>query len=337
MKKPKIFYERIKRFREEIDFTQQDLADESGVNINIIKQLETGRTGTSKENMAAIAKALNKPLEELYAEDFRETKVLTVLNSKGGCAKTTVVINLGYELAQLGHRVLVVDADLQCNLTYSYQMDFNKEKSIYRALLNTDDEYTPSNIFDFIQSTGYENLDIIISDFEMATVEIDLTVKNYRESVASRLFTPLIEKGVYDYILVDCNPMLGLLNQNILLITDLVLIPVELSPFGVMGLDVLFRFIRKAQKVNSKLEVMGILATKVDKRYSMTEKADKTLKAIFVNTSIPIFEAYIPTDSNIFYSQWDRMPLSVYVSEKGKASRANKQFKILAKEVLSHE
>ena len=130
--------------------------------------------------------------------------------------------------------------------------------------------------------------------------------------------------------------MLGLLTKYTF-ITDLVLIPVELSPFGVMGLDVLFRFIRKAQKVNSKLEVMGILATKVDKRYSMTEKADKTLKAIFVNTSIPIFEAYIPTDSNIFYSQWDRMPLSVYVSEKGKTSRANKQFKILAKEVLSHE
>ena len=54
--------------------------------------------------------------------------MLTVLNSKGGCAKTTVVV-LGYELAQLGHRVLVVDADLQCNLTYSYQMDFNKEKA----------------------------------------------------------------------------------------------------------------------------------------------------------------------------------------------------------------
>lgn len=337
LSKPKIFHERLKKLRDDIDFTQQDLADESGVNVSIIKQIETGRTGTSKENMELLAKALHVPLDKIYIEDYRDTKVITVLNSKGGCSKTTVVINLGYELSQLGQKVLLIDADLQCNLTYSYKMEFNKDKSIYKALLHSDDENNPSNIFDFIQPTEYENVDIIISDFEMATVELDLTLKSYRESIMARLIAPLIEKGVYNTIIIDCNPMLGLLNQNILSITDKLLIPVELSPFGVMGLDVLFRFIKKAQRVNTKLEILGILETKVDKRYNMTEKAERTLKAIFAKTNIPILESYIPTDSSIPNAQWDRMPLGVYVSDNNKYSRANKQFKLLAKEVLNHE
>jgi chromosome partitioning protein len=337
MSKAKIFHDRIKKLREEIDFTQQDLADEAGVNLSIIKQIEAGRAGTSKENMVKIAKALNSPLDKIYLEDFRETKVITCLNSKGGCAKTTVVTNLGYELAQYGYKVLLIDADLQCNLTYSFKVPFDKERSIYRALINADDESDPVNIFDFIKPTGYDNLDIIISDFEMATVELDLTLKSYRETIMIRLLQPLIEKGVYDFIIFDTNPMLGLLNQNILSCTDRLLIPVELSPFGVMGLDVLFRFVKKAQKVNSKLEIMGIIETKVDKRYSMTEKAETTLKTIFAKSNITILESYIPTDSNVINAQWDRMPLSVYSEKNGKHSRANKQFKSLAKEVLSHE
>ncbi len=337
MSKPKIFHERIKKLRDDIDFTQQDLADESKVNVSIIKQIETGRTGTSKENMEMIAKALNVPLEEIYIGDYRDTKIITVLNSKGGCSKTTVVGNLGYELALQGNKVLLIDADLQCNLTYSFKMDFQKDKSIYKALIDSDDEINPSNIFDFIQPTGYENLDIIISDFEMATVELDLTLKSYRESIMARLIKPLIGKGVYDIIIFDCNPMLGLLNQNILSITDKLLIPVELSPFGVMGLDVLFRFVRKAQRVNTNLEIMGILKTKVDKRYSMTEKAETTLQTIFAKSKIPILNSYIPTDSNIPKSQWDRLPLDMFIKNKNVNSRANKQFKSLAKEVLNYE
>lgn len=337
MSKPRIFHERIKKFRDDIDFTQQDLADESGVNVSIIKQVETGRTGTSKGNMELLAKALHIPLGEIYIEDYRETKVITVLNSKGGCSKTTVVTNLGYELAEQGYKVLLIDADLQCNLTYSYRMDFNKDKSIYKALIESDSEVEPSDIFNYIQCTQYKNLDIIVSDFEMATVELDLTLKSYRESILARLMNPLIEKGVYDFILFDANPMLGLLNQNLLSVSDKLLIPVELSPFGVMGLDVLFRFVKKAQKVNSKLEIMGIIETKVDKRYNMTEKAEMTLKAIFAKSNITILDSYIPTDANIPNAQWDRMPLSVYVRENGKNSRANKQFKALTKEVLSYE
>lgn len=337
MSKPKIFNEQVKKLRESIDFTQQELSDEAGVNVSVIKQIEIGRAGVSKENMEKLAQALNVPLDEIYINEFRDTKVITVLNSKGGCSKTTVAANVGYELAQLDNKVLLIDGDLQCNLTYSYGMDFNKNMSMYKALLNSDNEANISDIFDFIQPTGYENIDIIISDFEMATIELDLTLKSYRESIMKRLMDPLIEKGMYDYIIIDCNPMLGLLNQNILSVTDRLLIPVELSSFGVMGLAVMIRFVNKAKRNNPKLKIIGVLKTKVDYRVNLTDTVTITLNTTFAEANINILDIYIPQDAAVGYSQWERVPLNVYCKENNKTSKASKQFKALAKEVISFE
>lgn len=337
MASAKIYYDKIKKLRNEFDFTQADLEHFSGVNVNIIKQVESGRSGTSKENMVAIAETLKVPLEDLYNEHYRETKVVTVLNSKGGCGKTSVVQNLGYELSLMKDlKILIVDADLQCNLTDSFSMKFDVEKSIYKAIMMSNDDYNPSDIDDYITKTMFDNLDMVISDYNMATIELDMSAKHYRETLISTLFNPVIEKGKYDYIVFDCNPMLGLLNQNILHITDHVIIPVELSPFGISGLSVLFKFIEKAKRRNPKLSVMGLLRTKVDKRYSMTKKAEEGLRELLASMKFKMFDTYIPTDSNIEKSQWTGFPLRKYVAENNKYSRANKAFYDVAKEVVAN-
>ncbi|MCT4662689.1 MAG: AAA family ATPase [Tissierellales bacterium] len=331
-----IFGDNIKKFRTEINLTQQELADISGVNISIIKHIETGNRGTAIDNLKKIADALNVPLAEIYVDDYRPTEIYTVLNSKGGCSKTSIVSNVGYELSKMGKRVLLVDADLQCNLTYSLGQDFEMSRSIYKALIDVDHDVNPSNIEDFIRSTGYENLDVVISDFEMATIEMDLTLKSYRESLMETLIRPLIDKGVYDYIIFDCNPMLGLLNQNILSVSDNIIVPVELSPFGVMGLDVLIRFIKKAQRVNKNLQISGLIKTKVDNRYNMTSKVNETLELLTSKVDINIYKSFIPTDAKIPEAQWERMPLNVYIEGKNKKSKADKQFKAFAKEIMSN-
>src|SRR6056297_3299101 len=131
MASAKIYYDKIKKLRNEFDFTQADLEHFSGVNVNIIKQVESGRSGTSKENMIAIAKTLKVPLDEIYNDNYRDTKVISVINSKGGCGKTSIVQNLSFELSLMKDlKILIVDSDLQCNLTNSFSMKFDVEKSI---------------------------------------------------------------------------------------------------------------------------------------------------------------------------------------------------------------
>src|SRR6056297_2066161 len=120
----KIFGNKIKDLRNKFDFTQSDIEHFSGVNVNIIRQIETGRSGTSKENMLAIANALKVPIEEIYINDYKNTVVLTVINSKGDCGKTSIVQNLSYELSLLKDKcVLIIDSDLQCSLTKSFSMN----------------------------------------------------------------------------------------------------------------------------------------------------------------------------------------------------------------------
>ena len=306
----------------QLDFTQQDLANRSGVAISLIKTVETGRSSTGYENAVKIAEALNISIDEIYVEDFRNTKVITIANNKGGSGKTTVVASLGFAISEIGNnKVLLIDSDMQMNLSYSYGFERNPQKNIDIAIKNEDD------FLNYIQKTDHDHIDIIISDFDMAAIEMTLFTKTLRETVFKRCLRSIIDKGLYDYILIDTNPTLGILNFNILNASDFVIVPVEMSAFGILGLEVLTKFIGQAQKINPGLELAGVLRTKVDKRENITQDAEEVLSDVFGDK---IFDTYISIDTNIKKSQWERSPLSIY-SEN---SRATKQYKELAKEVL---
>lgn len=317
----KLMSEKIKQRRLEIDFTQQELADNAGLSVSIIKAIETGRCETSLENVVKIAKALNVDVSEIYLEDYRDTKVITVANNKGGSGKTTVVSNLGYALSENNNRILLIDSDMQMNLTYSYGIERNFDKNLNVALIKEE------SLEEYILKTSYHNIDIIISDFDMATIEMTLFTKTLRESVFKRILQPIVEKGIYDYILIDTNPTLGMLNFNILNASNYVFIPVEMSAFGILGLDVVTRFIKQVQGINTELELGGVLRTKVDKRENITKEADELLKEFFGDK---ILDTYISIDTNIKKAQWNNLPLNIF----NPGSRAAKQYKELAKEVI---
>jgi len=321
----KIFGEKIRHLRDEHDLTQSALADKAGVSIMQIKNIEIGRNGTTKEVASAIATALQVPLDEIYIEDFRNTTIITLSNSKGGVGKTSSVLGLAHALSRLdGNKVLIVEADMQRNLSFGLGIQENTERSLYAALMRED------NFSEYIQPTGTDSLDIIIADYSLATVDFELSRKQYQETIFQRGMSEILEKGMYDYVVVDTSPNLGLLNFNILSVSDYVIVPVELSAYGLQGLDTIFRYISKIKEVNHKLEILGVLKTKVDRREAVTDTADKTLESVFDN--VRIFDSYISIDTNVKKAQWSRE----HISDFDPRSRAAKQYMALAKEVVKY-
>lgn len=319
----KLISEKIKQRRTEIDFTQQDLANEAGLNVSIIKAIETGRSETSYENVVKIAEALGVEVSSIYLEDFRDTKVITIANNKGGSGKSTAVSNLSYSLTEInkGVKILQIDSDMQMNLSYSYGIERDVEKNLNVALIKEE------SLENYIKKTSYNNIDIVISDFDMATIEMTLFTKTLRESVFKRILQPVVEKGLYDYIILDTNPTLGMLNFNILNASDYVFIPVEMSAFGILGLEVVTKFIKQVQNINTNLQLGGVLRTKVDKRENVTKDADELLKDVFGDK---ILNTYISVDTNVKKAQWNSIPLNIY----NQGSRATEQYRELAKEVI---
>ena len=170
-----------------------------------------------------------------------KTKVIAVSNNKGGSGKTTVAGNLAYSLMQQGKKVLLIDADMQINLTRSYDLSKNSEKSLYDALIKE------NSLQHYIINTKYPNIDFIISDHMLSAIDMELFTKKLRETVFERILRPVKSENSYDYIIIDTCPFLGLLNYNILVASDYVLVPVELSAFGIEGLEPLTNFFEEAR------------------------------------------------------------------------------------------
>lgn len=316
----KINYELIKEKRNELGLSQQDLAEQSGINVNTLKTIETGRANTTYENALKIAEVLDLFVDDIYIKDYKDTKVIAIANNKGGCGKTSVVSNLGYALSEMGYKILLIDSDMQMNLTYSYGHERNMEKNLYNAIIEETKE-----IDKYILDTKYNNIDMIISDFSLAAIESVLFTKAFRESIFKVMLDPLINKGIYDFIIIDTNPTLGIFNYNILNASHYVIVPVELSAFGILGLDILTKFIDDVKRANTELKLLGVVRTKVDNRENITKEADSVLIDVFGDN---LFDTSIPIDTNIKRAQWKREPLT-------NKTRAKKAYQELAREVIN--
>lgn len=321
----KVYTHLIKSLREDKEWNQKALADNTGLTINIIKQIESGRT-SSQEHMESIAKALGVDVSKIFNPDFRVPKIITVGNNKGGAGKTSCVVNLAYELTQTYNkkRVLLIDTDGQMNTTDTIGFDVDYEKSIANIFLNR----LPME--PYIQKSKYENLDVVISDYDMNEIGDILYSYNFKESILKKSLEGVLERGYYDYILFDTNPNLGIVLKNCFVVSDYLLIPVELTMYGIKGIHVIKKFFEKSKReLNEKMEILGIFYTKVDNRDSLNKEAEFVMEN-FVGEYI--FDTYIPKDAQIPKSQFKHVPLRIY----NKRARANSSFKSLAREVIEN-
>lgn len=319
----KFYLERMVQRRKELNLTQSELAESSGVSLSIIKQLEAGNSKTSEEKFTLLEDALNCEAGYLYDPDFRNTVVISLANNKGGPGKTTVCVNLAHAMSTMDKRILVIDSDMQMNTTRTLGLDRDEEKSIYRAFQKEE------SLVNYIKPTAYENLDIIISDYNMATAELMFSTKVLRETLFKRMIDPIIDLGIYDFIFIDTNPTLGIVNLNCIGASDYALVPVELTIFGIDGLTTLTNFFRDAvSKINPAFRVLGVLFNKVDLRENLTEDATKVILEVFGDI---LLETEIPVDAAIKKAQWERKPILEYNS-KTKSGKVSIE---LAKEILS--
>jgi chromosome partitioning protein len=188
-------------------------------------------------------------------------RIIAMANQKGGVGKTTTTINLGAALAEYGRRVLLVDFDPQGALSVGLGVNpHNLELSIYNLIMQ--DEVT---IDDILIKTDVAGLHLLPANIDLSAAEIQLVTEVAREMALARLLRPVLRE--YDFILIDCQPSLGLLAINALTCAHGVLIPLECEFFSLRGVALLLDTIDKVrERLNFDLELEGILATMYDSR-----------------------------------------------------------------------
>lgn len=260
---------------------------------------------------------------------MKQTKVICFANNKGGSGKTTTCSNIGYGLTQLGKRVLMIDGDMQLNLSLSLFSEdqvlkmAQGDKNLYMAMKRQE------NLTDYIVHTPFDNLDLIPSSTLMSGIEYELFTKWQREFILKKALEKIRTSGEYDYILIDAPPTLGGWVINILCASDGVIIPVEASPWGLFGLANMFEFLDEVREMTPNLRLMGIAITKVDTRKNYFKQ---TLEALKEMKEVPVFDTYIRVDSTIEWAQDDSRPVIAFK----RGSRSAKEYMELTEEVESY-
>lgn len=258
---------------------------------------------------------------------MKKTATICFANNKGGSGKSTTCSNVGAAMARMGKKVLLVDGDMQLNLSLSFFSEEEVlrmaagEKNLYHAIGKQED------LTDYIVPTKYENLDLIPSSTQMSSIEYELFTKWQREFILKKCLQKIKDLGIYDYILIDAPPTLGGWVMNILCASDQVLVPVEASPWGMFGLANMFDFLNEVKEIAPSLKILGVVITKADTRKGYFKQ---TLEILQEMEDIALLDSYIRVDSSIEWAQDASAP----VVEYKKSSRSAKEYMELAKEVI---
>jgi chromosome partitioning protein len=194
-------------------------------------------------------------------------RIVAMCNQKGGVGKTTTTINLGAALAEYGRRVLLVDFDPQGALSVGLGVNPHElDKTVYNLLMDRGVEAE-----DILLKTNTAGMDLLPSNIDLSAAEVQLVGEVAREQTLGRSLEQISTD--YDYVLIDCQPSLGLLTVNALTASDGVIIPLECEFFALRGVALLMDTISKVtERLNSRLELDGILATMYDSRTTHTRE-----------------------------------------------------------------
>jgi chromosome partitioning protein len=246
---------------------------------------------------------------------------LAIINQKGGVGKSTTAVNLAAALGEKGKRTLLVDLDPQGNATSGFGVEKVVDmKSIYDGLMND----IPAK--ELALPTDEKNVDIIPATIDLAGAEPELAVVISREN---RLKDALESaKGVYDFILVDCPPSLGLLTVNSLAAADELLIPIQCEFYALEGLSKLLDTVKLVKmRLNRDLEIQGVLLTMYDSRTSLARQVADDVREFFKEK---VYKAVVPRSVKLAEAPGFGKSIFLYSS----SSKGANAYRDLAKEVI---
>lgn len=214
-----------------------------------------------EENLGPTGRPLRFVPEPQPLASHGPAKIIAMCNQKGGVGKTTSTINLGASLAECGRKVLLVDLDPQGALSAGLGVAHHDlELTVHNLLVEP-----RVSIDEVLMRTRVENLDLLPSNIDLSAAEIQLVNEVGREQTLGRVLHPVLDR--YDYVLIDCQPSLGLLTVNALACAEGVIIPMECEYFSLRGLALLNDTVEKVRdRLNPRLEMSGIVVTMFDAR-----------------------------------------------------------------------
>ena len=248
------------------------------------------------------------------------SKVIAIVNQKGGVGKTTTAVNLSAALAQKGKRVLLIDEDPQGNATSGLGIDKNQEKSIYDVLIGD----TP--IEETIIKTNIKNLYVCPSNINLAGAEVQLVNMMSRETRMKEKMLTIQDD--FHYVIIDCPPSLGLLTINSLTAANSIIIPIQCEYYALEGVGQLMNTVNIIkQQLNKELYIEGVVLTMNDARTNLSNQVISEVKKYFMDN---VYKTIIPRNVKLSEAPSYGMPISAYAGH----SKGAKCYEKLANEVL---
>ena len=255
-------------------------------------------------------------------------KIISLVNQKGGVGKTTTSINLAAALGKEGKKVLLIDFDPQGNASTGLGLNNNDfDNDIYMVITGREE------IKKAIIKTKFKNLSVIPATINLAGVDVEFVQRmlednTFKPNEQLRIILSEVSE-VYDYIIIDCQPSLGILTMNALVASDSVIIPVQCEYFALEGITQLLNSIIRVQNnMNPNLRIGGVLLTMLDGRTNIGLEVIEEVRKCFKTR---VFITIIPRLVRLVEAPSHGKPISDY----DPTSRATLAYQNLAKEVIS--
>jgi len=250
-------------------------------------------------------------------------KIIAVANQKGGVGKTTTSINLAASLAVLEKKTLIIDADPQANTTsgLDFDPDSDSKLTLYEVLIGE------KSVREVVFDTELKDLKIIPSHINLVGAEIEMLNFDDRETVLKRALAQV--KDLFEYIIVDCAPSLGLTTINVLTAADSVIIPVQTEFFALEGLGKLLNTIKLVQnRLNPSLQIEGFLLTMFDGRLKLANQVVEEVRRHF---GAMVFDTLIQRNVRLSEAPSHGKPVILYDA----VSQGSNNYLELAREIIT--
>ena len=259
---------------------------------------------------------------------MNKTKIISVINKKGGVGKTTTVINLAAGLAMQDKKVLVIDLDPQGNATTGFGLsNIDSKNTIYEVLIGS------KEFKNVIKKTSINNLSIISSNVDLSGLEIETAGDNKRAFFLKEKLSQFLEvnKAQFSYIFIDCPPSLSLLTVMALVASHSLIVPLQTEFFALEGLTQLMKTIERiTESLNSELNIRGILLTMFDKRNKLSTQVETEARNYFKDK---VYNTVIPRNVRLSEAPSHGIPVLIY-DKKCSGSRSYFNF---ANEFISQD